>query len=439
MPKKILEDIKPLTRSRTAIGATKIYTPEPVMETPREHVSGKGSLVQRTPRHRGMWFFAALALIALFFAVSFLFVHAKVTIVPVSKEVVLDGTFSAAKDITADKGISFTIMSVNGDVSQTVKSTGTKNAADKARGTIILYNTYSTSSQKLIAGTRLKATSGGIYRLDSAVTIPGFTGKAPNTTPGSVAVAVTADQAGESGNIGLEDFTVVAFVGTSKASTIYGRGKTPIAGGATGTMYTISAEDATKAEADLTTSLQSALKEKLTVQIPKGFILYPDALFYNIPDAASGVAMSKTEDITLSRSGTLTAILIDERSLTAMIAKTYLSQYDGSPVTIPGLAALDFALANRSAIVPDTATSVSFTLGPSTGADADPIGPKATVVWDIDTTAIAETLAGTSRKDFTATLAAFTSVSTAEVSFRPFWVRKFPENTSKINVVVSKP
>ena len=77
----------------------------------------------------------------------------------------------------------------------------------RASGKIIVFNNYSTNSQRLIARTRFETLEGKIYRIRDAVVVPGISDKDGRKTPGSIEVTVFADEPGEEYNIGYTDFT----------------------------------------------------------------------------------------------------------------------------------------------------------------------------------------------------------------------------------------
>ena len=55
-----------------------------------------------------------------------------------------------------------------------VEATAEKEVSQKASGKIIIYNNYSTVSQRLINNTRFEANSGKIYRINSSIVVPGY-------------------------------------------------------------------------------------------------------------------------------------------------------------------------------------------------------------------------------------------------------------------------
>jgi hypothetical protein len=97
----------------------------------------------------------------------------------------------------------------------------------KAKGMITIYNSYSSSPQPLVATTRLLSSEGKLFRLVSAVTIPGMESGAP----GQIAASVIADKPGEEYNIGASTFTIEGFKGSSKYEKFQAKSESSMSGG----------------------------------------------------------------------------------------------------------------------------------------------------------------------------------------------------------------
>ncbi|MSR71697.1 MAG: hypothetical protein EXS50_03530 [Candidatus Taylorbacteria bacterium] len=62
-----------------------------------------------------------------------------------------------------------------------------------------------------------------IYKIDSAVIVPGYSTKAGEIVAGSTTTTVTAEKAGTDYNIPLSDFTIPGFKGDPKFTNIFAR------------------------------------------------------------------------------------------------------------------------------------------------------------------------------------------------------------------------
>lgn len=411
--KDVVQDIKSIKREHKSINEG---TARMILE---EYKSGSNG-----PRRSklALWSIAGASLLALFFALSFLFAGATVTLTPKVAGVTVDANWSATKDSTGD-GLAFQIVSLAGEESANLPSTGTKQVEANATGTVTIYNAYSSAPQKLLINTRLETPDGKIYKIDSAVTVPGTTTVNGQKVAGSVKVSAHASVGGEEYNIGLSDFTIPGFKGDPRYAKFYARSITPMSGGAKGNLNYVSIEDYKKTQDGLTSVLKDKLLKQALAQTPGGFVVFNDGVFLK-PEVAVPNVYSKTNLITVTQKGTLYAFLFDEKKLTKKIAEDSISQFDGSDAVIPDLKDLKFTLKNKTLVDPAAAKEISFSLS-----------GQADVVWTVDQMKLADDLAGKKKKDFKDILSNYESIDRAEVAFKPFWRNTFPDDPKKIKIV----
>ncbi len=430
MAKNFFEDIRPLTKKDSPI------------PTATQSVDSVGSTISQTrvqntfePYEKSfqkkssklLWILAVLCVGILFFSFSLLFSGAKVKITPKHDEVEVNDVFEARKSATGDT-LPFEIMSVDGEVSKVIPSTGSTDSATKAKGTVVIYNSYSTASQKLIATTRIETSDGKIYRLDNAVTVPGMKTVNGKVTPGSVEANVTSDQPGDTYNIAESDFVVTGFKGTAKETKFAVRSKGPFTGGSTGKVYTISTDDGKKAYDELTGELKTKLLTDAQNQVPRGYHMFSGATIFDI-DNNSQSFTSKTTDITLNASGTLSVFIVPEKSFTETLALKLINGFDPEvPVRIQNLNDMDVTIQNAESITPASTNTISLQV------KGTPL-----FVWEVDTGAITKDLLGSSKKDFNTIIAKYPGVETAELLLKPFWITKIPRNESDIKITVETP
>lgn len=425
MAKRILEDIKPISRSPRRPAAAVEVPIHVVKSLPRE-VPFEPLEPRRTSRY-ALWYIAAICVVGFLFSLSFLFERAIVDITPKSIAAAFDASdaFVAEKDSDADGAIVYTQMTLSGDDSIKLPATITKTESQKAAGTVILYNAYSAAPYKLVINTRLATPAGKIYRIDKAVTIPGAIGSGASMIPGSISVTVTAAEAGPGYDLQTSDFTVPGLAGTPQASKIYARTKTPITGGSSGIVHTISEDAAEAARGTLESKLQKTLMDKARAQVPDGYVMYEGATLF-VPDEASHIPYSTTEEVPLALHGTLTAYILKRDTLEKAIAIGAISQYDNESVIVPDVAALRLVPSARMNPASDTAFHFTF-------------AGTATIVWVVDSTQVETLLAGRKKKEFETLVSAVKGVDRARVTIKPFWKQAFPEDASRITVSIGKP
>ncbi len=225
---------------------------------------------------KGIWVFATICILALLYAVSFVFVRATVTVTPYSEPISINDEFQAVKDSITS--LPFSEMAVDLSDSTSVVSSGSSSEDTKATGKVVLYNAYSTSKQNLLIDTRLEATNGKIYMTDKAVSIPGYTKEGTTIIPGSVEVGVHATESGESFNTGPTDFKFVGFkTSPDKYEKFYARSKSAIEGGSTGLVYTITSDERNTAENELLTKLTERALNQMKAEVPEGYVMFDDA------------------------------------------------------------------------------------------------------------------------------------------------------------------
>ena len=128
------------------------------------------------------------------------------------------------------------------------EATGTTTSGDasKARGTIRIYNDFSSESQTLVATTRFETTDGKIYRLLQTVVVPGVTEKNGKRERGTIDATVIADQTGDDYNISPARFTIPGFKNGPKYEKFSAESLQKFSGGGSSvgnTQKIISAED----------------------------------------------------------------------------------------------------------------------------------------------------------------------------------------------------
>ena len=179
----------------------------------KEKISDSIKRTDKRPRYR-IYFVALISVVFLLFALSFLFSGAKVTVVPKIKEISLNENLSAIKDSSVP-GLSFDLAVISGEENKIIQGGEEKDVSIKAVGIVLIYNSYSSSSQALDIDTRLEGSNGKIYKTNKRITVPGIT---KDGKPGSVAVNIYAAEAGEEYNSSPLDFEIFGFKGTPKYS-----------------------------------------------------------------------------------------------------------------------------------------------------------------------------------------------------------------------------
>ncbi len=369
-----------------------------------------------------MWGIAIIVVIGLFLSLFGLFSGATIKVLPKAQGGVIDGVFKAVKEVSKTDSLPFRVMVITAEKEKKVSSTEEKKVNKKSSGTIIIYNAYSSSKQRLIKNTRFESSEGNVYRIKSSITVPGTIVKEGKIIPGSVEAVVYADEPGESYNSGLTDFTIPGFKKDPRYEKFYARSKTEMAGGFSGIIRVPSDNDLENAKNEIRTELNKKLLSETESQKPEGFILYDDAKFITFDDEFKEDYSDNSVKLTLGAK--LYGIIFSKEEMSKFIAEKSLAIYDGGNVKIPELEKLSFKIQNKESISPFD-EDFKFTLSGSLN-----------IVWVVDEDALKKELAGTPKKRFEKTMSNFPKISSADASIRPFWKRSFPKKVNKIRVEV---
>jgi hypothetical protein len=385
--------------------------------------SGRGPLNLSERSGASTFPYTTLITIALVIIVSigalFYFSSARVEVTPNTVSAAIQGSFTAA---VSSGDLSFKIVTAQKIASQSVKGSGTKVVNSSASGTITIYNQQS-NVQRLVTNTRFATTAGLIFRIHSAVTIPG--GSADK--PGSISVKVFADKPGAVYNVGPTSFTIPGLAGTPQANQVYARSTNAMAGGASGSVPVADAALEAQARQALAAALASDLSASLQSQIPAGYTLLEGAATTTYETLASEPS-SAAGMVDVKEQGTITAIVFPGAALAKAVALSVQGlNYHGESLAFT--AASNLTLAPEGGVLPDArAESFSFTLSGT-----------ASLVYSVDQARIATAVSGKTRSAAKVAVSAFPEVKRAVIILRPFWRQTFPQDPASISVTESNP
>lgn len=370
-----------------------------------------------------LWVVALISVVFLFFALSFLFSSATVTIIPKIKSISLNQNISAVKETNVEN-LSFDLITLSDVESTTIQSGEEKDFKESAKGKVLLYNKYSQVPQQLLIDTRLEGSNGKIYKTKTKVTIPGMN---KDGTPGKISVDIYALEPGVEYNSLPIDFKIFGFKGTNKYSKFYGRSVGEISGGLVGKSRQVTEEQKVAAEKELKALLEAKLFSKAISQIPEGFILFKDATLLSIDESN----LSKTgEDgsVTLEIKGTLNGFIFNNDKLTKLIIQYLIPDYEGNDVYISNIKDLTISISKKDEVVASEATKIDFNIY---GV------PK--LVYKIDAENLAVSLVNKNKKDFNQILLKYPNIDSANLSIKPIWRSSFPEKIKNIKVIINYP
>jgi hypothetical protein len=435
--KKTIQDIKPSRKAKTVRARVAKTKKEAIEVLSKEGVIKKETPAKKTVKKKRskssgfkpftgqkftpLWG-VVVAVVAFFvFSLSLLFSGATVYVTPQNISLPEgDLLLSGQKDSTT--GLSFQVISVEGDREMLAEPDITEQTSRPATGIVTLYNNHSTSPQRLLIDTRLRGSNGEVYKTKTATQIPGQTVVNGEKVPGQVDIEVYADVPGESGNLEMSDFVIMGFQGTSKATTFYGRSKTPISGGFDGELHSLSEESALIKEGEVRRLLRDDLEAKLKAQIPSGFMLVLDSQDYKTLEKNERYE-SDGGQIRVFERGRLAAVILDQDVLARAVAQEAITIYESGE---------DVILSNPLSVIAKlSGSSVGIELQKDLKFS---ISGKPHIVWVIDEDKLLYDLIDTKKKRFSEILERHEYIDSARVKISPFWKGSLPEDPEDIEI-----
>ncbi|MFA6256978.1 MAG: hypothetical protein WCT29_01560 [Candidatus Paceibacterota bacterium] len=382
----------------------------------------KASPSQNRSRYM-LWTVAIFSITFLLIAISFLMEKAHVLVYPKIEKVTLDEDFRATKTLETG-ALLFDLVVISGEEDQKLSATEEKELSQKASGTAVIFNSFSSAPQRLDIDTRLSGSNGKIYKTRKVVTVPGMkTGGAP----GSVEVEIYASEAGEEYNSGPIDFQIIGFKGTPKYDKfkVLSKPGTSITGGFVGTTLVASEAEKQSALTELEKTLKDKLYKQALGQIPPGFILWPNAVAFTVDNMDSPLG---TEELSIKLNGTLYGLLFNEAELTKKIADAKVSGYEDADIYMPDIRKLTFTLAPVGDVSLEEMNTISFHLS-----------GESRIVWRLDENKFMDEILGQPKKDFVSILSQHENIDRAELNLSPIWQRTIPDKSEKIKIEVNYP
>ena len=436
MNKALIQDIKQPKRPLAEVLPTR---EAPLPERPTRVAEAAPATRLNLPRRRGRSLGLIIFLILIiglplfyfssqWFASAQVLVKQKRTVITLNSELVRAVALPAEPTTDLSGKLGFEVMTVSASDSIAVPAAEKKQVSEKASGKIVIVNRYSQRPQKLVASTRFESSPGGkIYRIKDEISVPGYELKDGKLTPGEVTVTVYADKAGADYNGEVKNFVIPGFkTDANKYEKLTARGEGSMAGGFVGERRIVSAEDEAKASAELRDRIEKSLKEEITAALPDGFFTFPDAAFFTSNVRVKDGATTTSESM-FEMDGQFSVLTFSERELAQLLAKTHLTGYEEAEIKVSNLPELKFTLLNRNTVNLETSKDIGLSLSGS-----------AQIVWLYDEELLKRSLAGVAKTDYQSIFTKVPSITSAEVTVRPPWLKRFPVDPSKILVRVDQ-
>lgn len=296
-----------------------------------------------------------------------------------------------SKNIIAAKPIETTV-----DGSITIDTTGKKDVGNKAKGTVTVYNS-STSSVKLENGTAIKASNGVTFLLDKEISVASASGDIfSGTKPGTADVAVTAKDIGTEGNVPSgTKFTI------GNNSSLAAKNDSAFSGGSKRQVQVVSQNDVAKLRADLPKSLEAKAKESIAQKAGSNETILP---FLSVVSLSNTKFNNDVDDeaktVTLTASVKFEALAYENDAITTF-AKSLLKEKYSQDISDKSI---KFAITDPE----ENEDDVEATLGIEAG-----------LLPDIDTADVISKVEKMSLGDAKTFLSGLAQVSESKITFSP--------------------
>lgn len=302
-----------------------------------------------------------------------------------------------------------------------IESDRTEQVEEKAKGTLTVYNFFSTSPQTLVKTTRFEAPDGTIFRLDKEATIPGAKSENGTLTPSEIEVSVTADKSGETSNLApTKNWTIPGFKGTSRYTKFSAENKSVMTGGFIGNAPVASDEQKAKSGKEAENTLSTLLKSEMLVMMSEEFKLIDGSDSFRITKQETQTLNDESNSFGIFTEGEMKRIVFKEEMLKETLFKKYHSSYGEE-----GITAFSFEINYGE-------PSVNL----SSGTMTVPIKGKIVYAHKTDGEALKLELKDKNESEFRRIIFALPGVENATIVLSPFWVNSIPKNTNKIIISI---
>lgn len=356
---------------------------------------------------------AGLILFGLYYPKAFINLTLKTTPFEKNIDITLDNNIQKADP--ANSTMPGDLQEVTNDQTKEFSATGKKETGDKATGKITAYNEWDSSAHNYPAGTKF-TTGDKTFVSNSAFTIPASSLSAGKIQPGTVEVSVTADQPGDSYNIGASTFSVA-----DAPAQIYGKSAQSMAGGSTKYITIVSQDDINNSKVSLQEELVNKNKSDIIKKAGDQKIIessIENSVVSFSSDKNAGEEADKFKSTMKLKSRTLS---FSENDFREFLSTLLAGQIPAGQVLAP-------TTTNEISI---SQSENDFNQGVMklTGTIKTSLAPQ------IDENSIKQAIAGKSKFDAEQYLSTINGVDSESITFRPsWWIKKIPTRLNNIQI-----
>lgn len=317
-------------------------------------------------------------------------------------------------------------LEISSDKRKEFRATGVKMLSEKATGEIIVYNECSTGPQTLMANTRFLSKEGKVFKVESGVTIPGFTKPEDAIIPGERRVKVVAEGAGESYNIGATSFTIPKLqeLVSWKYSCLYARSVSPMTGGIEKEVTYVSQGDFDNAKDSLIADLKVENNQKMLNQENVDILIIDN----EVGDSGKTSVHSSINVGGIANSFYLTAdikknvLTVQRNEIEKYLSDSLLRKRTDSAYAVPVDGSLAYKIIEAKKI--------------DNGITNIAVSASGDFVFKIREDEVRQAIAGKNEDEFKGYFKNLSGVNAVSINLWPFWVKKIPTDLNKINITI---
>jgi len=370
--------------------------------------------------------FIFTSLVAVFLAVAFILPKAdiaislKTEIAPYDFEFIADE--SLEKIDVANSKIPLQKIDVVSEESGNYPATGKKHVQETASGEITVFNEYSSTPQRIVATTRFLSKEGDkLFRINEAVTIPGFSRVEGVDVPGQVIIKVYADKPGEDYNIKATSFSLPGLQGSPKYNSIYARSTKAMSGGIDKEVLYFSEGDYITAKENLVQAAKEKNEKDFLSKISEDVLLLEDTKKEEEPEINTDVKMGAAADnFQMNVKITTGAGLILEADLNEIINEKLISRLAADKEFLENSRDYQFGK-----IIID-----------QNGGVIIPVHINQKLITKIDAENLKKEIAGKSEAELKTYFSNISGIESTNINLWPFWVKGIPSSYEKINITI---
>jgi len=300
-------------------------------------------------------------------------------------------------------------------------ASGVEEVAEKARGTIFIYNSFSSKPQVLVATTRFEAPDGKTFRIVNQVTVPGAQIKGNQIIPSSIEADIIADKGGEAYNVGpIPRLTIPGFKGSPRYQGFYGEIKQPTKGGFIGKKAVPTADDLSKAKAETERQLRAGIANEFLASYPKDFKILEGASRVDMVRINVSDSVDDKGKFGVFGEAKMSALGFKEEDLRGLLESMAAKNASGTVFK-------DFQTPEYSNVQPDfNGGNLKFSVSVN-----EVLWPK------FSTEEFEKTISGKSVVDAQLLISSLPRFTGGKVAIWPIWLGSVPTDPNKVKIVVN--